>query len=62
MKKLHRNVFDKMIAGVCSGIADYFEIDKSLVRIGAAFLGLLLFWVVVPTYIIAWVILPVKNY
>lgn len=62
MKKLYRNVYDQTIAGVCSGIADYFNIDKSLVRLATVFLGLLLFWVVVPTYIVAWVILPIKNY
>ncbi len=62
MKKLYRNVYDKMIAGVCSGLADYFNIDKSLVRLATVFLGLLLFWVVLPTYIVAWVILPIKNY
>lgn len=62
MKKLYRNVYDKMIAGVCSGVADYFNIDKSLIRLATVFLGLLLFWVVVPTYIVAWVILPIKNY
>lgn len=62
MRKLYRNVYDKVIAGVCSGIADYFNVDKSLVRLAAVFLGLLLFWVVVPTYIVAWIILPIKNY
>lgn len=62
MKKLYRNVYDKMIAGVCSGIADYFSIDKSLVRLITAFLLLLLFWVTLPVYILAWCILPVKNY
>lgn len=62
MKKLYRNEYDKTIAGVCSGIAEYFNLDTNLVRIAAVFLGLLLFWVVVPTYIIAWFILPIKNY
>ncbi len=62
MKKLHRNVYDKQIAGVCSGLGDYFGIDKNLIRIAAVFLGLLLFFVTIPTYIVAWVILPIKNY
>ena len=29
---------DKMLAGVCAGIADYFELDPTLVRVGYAFL------------------------
>ena len=35
-KKLQRNEQNKMIAGVCSGLADYFSVDVSWVR--AAFL------------------------
>lgn len=62
MKKLYRNEYDKAVAGVCSGIAEYFEIDKSLVRLVTVFLMFVLFWAVLPTYIIAWAILPIKNY
>lgn len=29
---------DKIIAGVCGGIADFFEIDPTLVRVGYVFL------------------------
>ena len=31
-KKLYRNTENKMLAGVCSGIADYFNIDPTLDR------------------------------
>lgn len=62
MKKLYRNVYDSMVAGVCSGIADYFEIDKNVVRLIAAFLLLAMAPVTLITYIVAWVILPIKNY
>ncbi len=33
MKKLYRSRNDKMIAGVCAGLADYFGIDPTIVRI-----------------------------
>lgn len=33
-KKFYRKRNDKMIAGVCSGVAEYFNIDATLVRIG----------------------------
>ncbi|WOO86535.1 PspC domain-containing protein [Mollicutes bacterium LVI A0039] len=62
MKKLYRNLYDSVIAGVCSGFADYLNIDKSLIRIIAVG-GLLTctsFFAV--TYIAAWVILPKKNF
>ncbi len=33
-KRLTRNTANKMLAGVCSGIADYFGLDATLVRVG----------------------------
>lgn len=58
VKKLYRNVKQGKIAGVCSGIADYFEIDPVLVRL---FFILMIFWGGgVLAYIIAWFIVPPK--
>ncbi len=34
MKKLYKSRTDRKIAGVCAGIAEYFGIDPTLVRIG----------------------------
>ncbi len=39
--KLVRSSSNKMIAGVCAGIADYFGIDPTLVRVGYVLLSLL---------------------
>ena len=39
-KKLYRNTQNKMIAGVCSGIAEYVNIDPTIVRLIWAFVGL----------------------
>ena len=56
-KVLRRNTFNKVFGGVCSGLADYFNLDVVLVRVifAASFLfagvggGLyLLLWLVVP--------------
>ena len=33
-KKLYKSNTDKKIAGVCGGIAEYFNIDPTLVRLG----------------------------
>lgn len=32
-KKLYRSVSDKKIAGVCGGIAQYFDIDSTIIRL-----------------------------
>lgn len=56
-KKLERNTDDKIIAGVASGVADYFGIDKTLVRAIWA-LTILLGGFGVLVYLILWVVLP----
>ena len=33
MKKIYRNSSDSKIAGVCSGIGDYLEVDPVLIRL-----------------------------
>ena len=61
MKKLYRSQ-NKMIAGVCGGLAEYFGFDPSLVRIGYVLLSI--FSAGFPgalVYIILWIIMP-KQY
>ncbi len=40
MKKLYKSRTDKKLGGVCGGLAEYFEIDSSLVRLGWVLLTL----------------------
>ncbi len=56
-KKLYRSNKDKMLGGVAGGLADYFAIDPTLVRIifvvslfagGAGVLAYIILWIVVP--------------
>ena len=56
-KKLYRSSKDCMIGGVCGGIAEYFDIDSTLVRL-LAVLVVLLGGAGVIAYIIAWIIIP----
>ena len=39
-KKLYRNSQNKMIAGVCSGLAEYINIDPTIIRVIWALVGL----------------------
>ena len=39
-KKLYRNTSNKMIAGVCSGLAEYLNIDPTIVRLIWALIAL----------------------
>lgn len=59
-KKLQRSN-DKMIAGVCGGIAEYFGIDITITRLAFFFLSILS--AAFPgtlVYIILWIIMPKK--
>lgn len=56
-KKFYRSRKDRVIAGVCGGLAEYFEIDAIIVRLfalililslGAGFVAYLIAWLVVP--------------
>ena len=59
MNRILRKSSDKVLAGVCGGLAEYFGLDIVLVRLGyvllsvlsAAFPGLLV-------YVILWIIMP----
>ena len=58
-KRLYRTVEGKMIAGVCGGIAEYFNIDPTVVRVAWAILAC--FWGSgILAYIAAALIIPVK--
>jgi phage shock protein PspC (stress-responsive transcriptional regulator) len=58
-KRLTRSMKDRMLAGVCGGIADYFKLDPSLVRIGIVLICLIT--AVVPVtlmYGVMWFVIP----
>lgn len=62
-KKLYRSRNDRMIAGVCGGLADYFNVDSSLIRLAVLFIFLFQ-GIGLIAYIIAWVVMseePLKN-
>lgn len=38
-KRLYRSRKNRMICGVCGGIAEYFNVDPTLIRLGLVFLA-----------------------
>ena len=59
-RRLSRNSMNKVIGGVCSGLAEYFGLDIALVRIAFVIAFLFAsfgFWL----YIILWIVLPVEG-
>ena len=57
MKKLHKSSRNKMIAGVCGGLGEYFNIDPTLVRLGVVLLSIA-FGTGLLAYIIAAIVIP----
>lgn len=61
MKRLYRSETDRMVAGVCGGLAEYFKIDPVIVR-------LIFFILLLPgglpgfiPYVAMWIIVPTKS-
>ena len=57
-KRLYRDMDNRVIAGVCGGIAAYLNTDPVLIRILFAILPFLSFGIVIPVYIILWIVVP----
>lgn len=57
-KKLYRSRTDKKICGVCAGIAKYFDIDPTIVRLGAAALTVISVGTGLIVYFVAAIIMP----
>jgi phage shock protein C len=61
-KKLYRSSKQKMIAGICGGLAEYFDMDVNIMRL--LFVAISLLSVLFPMvifYIVAWIIVPEKE-
>lgn len=61
-KRLYRSVSQKMLGGVCGGLAEYFDVDVSIVRL--LMIGVGLVTAVLPMtffYIIAWIVVPQER-
>ena len=56
-KKLSRSTKNKMIGGVCAGVADYFNVDPTIVRVIYVLL-IFLFGSGILLYLILWIIMP----
>ncbi|MBQ5982761.1 MAG: PspC domain-containing protein [Prevotella sp.] len=58
-RKIYRSN-DRIIGGVCSGIAEYLDIDPTIFRIGYALLTLCTAFSGVLLYLLLWIVIPPK--
>ena len=59
-KKLYRSN-DRVLGGVCAGIAEYLDFDPVAVRLAYALHTLCTCFSGVLFYIVAWIVMPPKN-
>ncbi|HAI52369.1 MAG: PspC domain-containing protein [Limnochordia bacterium] len=60
-KRIYRSSRDRKIGGVCGGIAEYFNIDPTIVRLIWAILAIV-YGTGILAYIVAWIIIPEDPY
>jgi len=60
-KRLYRSSTNKIIAGVCGGLGEYFAVDPVFVRIFAVLLAIIPHGFGLIAYIVAWIIIPKRD-
>ena len=66
-RRLFRNIDEKVVAGVCSGLGTYFGIDKAIIRLffllftAIPFIGASMLFPVPILYIILWIAMPAAR-
>jgi phage shock protein C len=57
-RRLVRRRDDRMLGGVCSGVAEYLGVDVTLVRLVTVIGAILGFGTLILAYVVAWALLP----
>ncbi|EUJ40009.1 PspC domain-containing protein [Brochothrix campestris] len=60
-KKLMKSKTDRKLAGVCGGLATYFNIDATIVRLVFALGAILGFGSLFVIYVVLWLVLPEET-
>jgi phage shock protein PspC (stress-responsive transcriptional regulator) len=60
-KVLVRSRKGRMVAGVCAGMAEYFGVDVTLVRVIVAVIAVITGGAGILAYLVAWAIIPEES-
>jgi phage shock protein PspC (stress-responsive transcriptional regulator) len=58
VRQLTRPYDDRVVGGVCAGLARYFNLDPTLVRVLTVLVVVLGFFTPVIAYLVAWALMP----
>lgn len=61
-RKMYRSRTKKMLAGICGGMSDYFNVDVTLIRLLWAAAVIFGFGSGIILYILCWIIIPEETY
>jgi phage shock protein PspC (stress-responsive transcriptional regulator) len=59
-KQLRRSRTDRMLAGICGGVARYFAVDPIAVRVAFVVLAFITGGTAVLAYLVAWLVMPAE--
>lgn len=57
-QRLTRRTHDKLVGGVCGGLADHLGLDPTLVRVLTVLAAFFSLGTVVVAYVVAWALMP----
>ena len=60
-RKVYRSRSDKILGGVCGGLAEYFNIDSLIVRAIWILLVFMTNWAALLIYVLAWILVPAER-
>jgi phage shock protein C len=60
-KVLVRKIDNRIIAGVCAGVADYLDVDVNMVRLVVALITAITVGVGIVGYLVAWAVIPEEG-
>jgi phage shock protein C len=57
-RRLYRSRTEKMLGGVAGGLADYFDVDPTIVRLAWALIALMTGGTAILVYLVLWLLVP----
>ncbi|MCL1616863.1 PspC domain-containing protein [Bacteroides sp. ET71] len=61
-RKLRRSMNDRKVGGVCAGLAKFFSIDSTVMRVGFAVFTVFTLFTGIILYLVLWMVIPSESY
>ena len=61
-RKLRRSMNDRKVGGVCAGLAKFFSIDPTVMRVGFVVFTVFTLFTGIILYLVLWMVIPSESY